>query len=271
MGLAWSIQRGLRESLAGRYELLRATHWTYFEAKSAFSVTLDEYLVYGGYPRVMEMREDKERALNYLRDSIYAPVLGKDLLTLKEIKKPSLLRQMFELVAMHPAQELSYRKMLGQLQDSGNSETAKHYLELLEAAFLIQRLEKYSGSAVSQISSSPKLVTLAPCFYTLFAGTPAKEDSRANGFVFEQFVAQTLSIHFVDLFYWRDGDYEMDFVVRHEGKVYGIEVKSGRRRREGGRNAFRKKYPRSKSCFVTRENVETFLMDPKKFVVESSV
>lgn len=268
---SWSLQSGLRESLAGRYELIKAPHWNYPEAKDAFATSFADHLTFGGYPKVLEMRKDQDRAMSYLRDSIYTPVIGKDLLILKEIKKPALLRQIFELVTLYPAQELSYRKMLGQLQDSGNSETAKHYLEVLEAAFLIRCLKKFSGSQVVQKSSSPKMITLAPCFHTLFAGRTNPENQNLYGRLFEQWVGQVLLQYFPDVYYWRDGNVEIDFVVKQDGIIFGIEVKSGRLRSHKSFDAFKNKFKKALCCIVTMENKEDFMLNPLKFLQESSV
>ncbi len=268
---SWQLHNGLRESLAGRFELIRVSHWDALEAAAAFNATFEEYLVYGGYPKVLEMRDHPERAMNYLHDSIYTPVIGKDLLQLKEIKKPALLRQLFELVILHPVQEISYRKLLGQLQDTGNTETAKHYIQLLEAAFLIRSLEKYSGNMLVRKSSSPKLIALAPCFYALFAGSSSIDNPIVRGRLFEQIVGQVLTSHFSDVYYWREDNKEIDFVVLCDNVVIGIEVKSGRLRSFSGRDAFRKKFNNARVCVISQENIMEWMQAPKAFLLKSAV
>ena len=155
-----TIQRGLNDSLAGRYELIEAHHWFLSEVEELFGTTIKDYLKFGGYPAAYDLIDDVERWQSFIQNSIIEPVLGKDLQGLAQIKKPALFRQAFELALRYPAQEVSYQKMLGQIQDRGNVATIKHYLELFQGAFLIKVLEKYSGSSLRTKTSSPKIIIM---------------------------------------------------------------------------------------------------------------
>ena len=150
------IQTGLTESLAGRFELTMIYHWTFNELKHAFGYDLDRFLLYGGYPGAVTYEDDYDRWYAYLKDAIVEAVIGKDILLNRKVANPALFRQAFEILCRYPAQEISYTKLLGQLQDKGNTDLIKYYIELYAGAFLIHPLEKYSAKAWLTRTSSPK-------------------------------------------------------------------------------------------------------------------
>ena len=256
-----SLQRGLSESLTGRYEIIHANHWNLEECHKALGWSLAEYLKFGGYPAAGELIGDTNRWQKFIRNSIIEPVLYKDILGLSSVAKPALFRQTFELAMVYPAQEISLQKILGQLQDRGNVTTIKHYLELLQGAFLIRSLQKYTGSEVKKRASSPKIVPLNSGLVHAFRN-PADVDSEPDwqGRIFEAAVGAALAtVSGGKLYYWRDGKYEVDYVLCLDRKVFAIEVKSGRRRNMNGLVTFCKHYPDSFPVIIDRDNVETLL------------
>lgn len=259
-----SLQRGLTESLAGRYEILHAHHWNLKECRDALSWSLDEYLKFGGYPAAGELTGDIARWQSFIRNSIIEPVLFKDILGLSSVAKPALFRQTFELAMAYPAQEISLQKILGQLQDSGNVTTIKHYLELLEGAFLIKTLQKYSGSEVKKRASSPKIVPLNNGLIHAFRNPEdVDSDPEWRGRVFEAAVGAALATGSRGtLYYWREGKFEIDYVLCLEKKVYAIEVKSGRRRNVNGLARFLENYPESIPIIISSDNVNILLQSP---------
>ena len=196
-----SLQRGLSESLAGRFELIHANHWNLRECQIAFGWSLVEYLKFGGYPAAGELIGDIPRWRNFIRNSIVEPVLFKDILGLSSVAKPALFRQTFELAMAYPAREISLQKMLGQLQESGNVTTIKHYLELLEGAFLIKTLQKYTGSEVKKRASSPKIVPLNSGLVHAFQN-PGDVDSKPEwrGRIFEAAVGARYRLYLAENF-----------------------------------------------------------------------
>lgn len=256
-----SLQRGLSESLAGRYEAIHANHWNLKECQTALGWSLYEYLKFGGYPAAGELIGDIDRWQNFMRSSIVEPVLFKDILGLSSVAKPALFRQTFELAMAYPAREISLQKILGQLQDRGNVTTIKHYLELLEGAFLIRILQKYTGSEVKKRASSPKIVPLNNGLVHAFRN-PADVDSEPywRGRVFEAAVGAALAtVSGGTLYYWREGKYEVDYILCLERRAYAIEVKSGRRRNMNGLALFLKRYPDSIPIIIDDTNVEILL------------
>jgi predicted AAA+ superfamily ATPase len=238
-----ALQKGLGESLAGRYEVIPANHWSLDECKQAFNWNLEDFLKFGGYPAAAELSQDIDRWQSYVRNSIIEPVLIRDILGLTIVNKPALFRQTFELAMSYPAQEISLQKLLGQLQESGNVTTIKHYLELFEGAFLLKTLQKYTGSEIKKRGSSPKIIPLNTALCHAFR-SPQIVDSDPDwrGRIFEAAVGAALTRTKGKLYYWREGRYEVDFVLELEGKLYALEVKSGRKRRSRGLEKFIQRY-----------------------------
>lgn len=260
------IQSGLTESLAGRFELTRIYHWTFTELKDAFGYDLERYLLYGGYPGAVAYEDDYDRWYAYLKDAIAEAVIGKDILQNRKVANPALFRQAFEILCRYPAQEISYTKLLGQLQDKGNTDLIKYYLELYAGAFLIYSLEKYSNKDWLTRSSSPKILAACPALYTMTAGPRALAEPDQRGRVFELAVGAELLQLPGELFYWREKNAEVDFVYGYQGRLYAIEVKSGRKKSAKGLEAFMRHFPQACPVILTPDNFAKLSEDPKKFL-----
>lgn len=260
------IQSGLTESLAGRFELTRIYHWTFSELKAAFGYDLERYLLHGGYPGAVAFEGDADRWYAYMKDAIVESVIGKDILQNRKVANPALFRQAFEILCRYPAQEISYTKLLGQLQDKGNTDLIKYYLELYAGAFLIYSLEKYSAKAWLTRSSSPKILAACPALYTMTAGPRALSDPELRGRVFELAVGAELLQLPGTLFYWREKNAEVDFVYVHQGRVHAIEVKSGRKKSAKGLEAFLVHFPEARPVILTPDNFLQLSENPKKFL-----
>jgi len=230
------IQHGLTESLAGRFEILHVPHWSFTEMKTAFGWTLDQYLFFGGYPGAASLINDPERWARYIKDSLIETTISRDVLLLTRVDRPALLRRLFDLACEYSGQVLSYQKMIGQLQDAGNTVTLAHYLNLLAGAGMVTGLQKYAGEKVRQRGSSPKLQVLNTALMTAQSGLTleeAKADREFQGRLVESAVgahlANAAASGVCELFYWRDRNREVDFVVKAGKTITAIEVKSGRR------------------------------------------
>lgn len=238
------MQKGMAESLAGRYEVIHAGHWSLPECREAFGWGLTEFLKFGGYPAAAELTGDFSRWRDFINHSIIEPVLLRDLLSLVVVNKPALFRQAFQLCLAYPAMEISLQKLLGQLQESGNVTTIKHYLELFEGAFLIKALQKYSGSELKKRGSSPKLIPLNTALVNARRdGFSSAQDTEWIGRLFECAVGAELCRRYDEVMYWREGGAEVDFVVKTQRGIVAIEVKSGRVKRMGGLERFCQRYP----------------------------
>ena len=260
------IQTGLTESLAGRYELTRIYHWSYAELKQAFGYDLERFLMYGGYPGSVPYEDEYDRWYAYLKDSIVEAVIGKDILLNRKVGNPALFRQAFEILCRYPAQEISYTKLLGQLQDKGNTDLIKYYIELYAGAFLIHPLEKYSAKGWLTRSSSPKILVSCPALYTMTEGPQVLDDLEKRGRLFELAVGAQLLQLPGELYYWREKNAEVDFVYRYQGVLYAVEVKSGRRRSSKGLVLFMKQFSDAHPIILTTDNFPIFSEAPLKFL-----
>lgn len=260
-----TLQKGLSESLTGRFELIRAFHWDFQSSSQLIKkISIDDYLIYGGYPGSYSLRKDSHRWEEFLRSSIVETVIGKDILMQARVKSPALFRQCFYVLMNLPAQVLSYNKILGQLQDRGNIDLVKYYIELFEGAYLLKALQKYSKNEIGKRQSSPKIISMAPALNTFHRMDNLT--SEYMGRVFESLVGAQLLRHKENIFYWSEGDYEVDFVLELQGKLIAIEVKSGKKRKSSSLEVFTKKYPAAKVIFITKENYPTFEKDPLGFL-----
>lgn len=224
---ALSIEKNLKESLAGRYELIHVEHWNFAESKQAFNITIDQFIEFGCYPGASVFLQDVERWGSYVRDSIVEPAIGRDILQLHPIEQPALLRQLFSVCTGHPSQIVSLNKLQGQLQDRRALATLQNYLELLSFGFLATGIQKFSTSTIRTRQSPPKLIIhdngLIRAFERPIASTPAKD---RLGFYLENAVGARLVESGWDTFYWKDRNEEVDFIaLGPNNEKWAIEVK----------------------------------------------
>ena len=263
------IARGLSESLAGRFETITMPHWSYSEMAKAFGLTLDEYIFYGGYPGAAPFINDHQRWRRYVIDSLVETSVSRDVLLLSRIDKPALLRRLFDLACRYSGQQLSYTKMLGQLQDAGNTTTLAHYLDLLEQAGLVRGLTKYAGDVARQRGSSPKLQVLNTALMSATSNLTFAE-ARADKEFWGRLVESAIGAHLANAElmgectaqYWRDSTNEVDFVVTSGRTVTAIEVKSGvTSLHHSGTAAFVKAFKPQKTLLVGGDgiSIEAFL------------
>jgi predicted AAA+ superfamily ATPase len=258
---------GLNESLAGRFEIIPAHHWSFLESKEAFGLSWEEYLSCGGYPGSYSLRHDTIRFRKYLLDAIYETVVSRDILRYATVRKPALFRQTFALAAQFPAQEVSYNKLLGQLQDAGNVDQIKHYLDLFSQAFLLRLLFKWARSSLSR-TSSPKILPCAPVFTWLFMKRELNAEEK--GRVFESLVGNRLCEAFESVHFWREGREEVDYVIDTGDALVALEVKT-KVRRHSGMAAFKKVHKKAKTCFVDFDSYPEFESAPAEFLLEYSI
>ena len=260
------LQEGLTESLTGRFELVRVYHWSWMEMKEAFGWDLEKYLSFGGYPGGAGFIEDYDRWYTYLKESIVETVIGKDILELKSVSRPALFRQAFEIFLSYPAQDISYTKLLGQLQDKGNTDLVKRYLELYSGAYLINTIHKYSNKQFKSKSSSPKILPGAPALVTLQHSPLGNMKEGLKGRLFELIVGMDLLRLPGKLSYFREGSYEVGYIYEYQGQKFAIEVKSERLRKFEGLKYFLEQFHGFSPVIISARNYQEFAEDPKGFV-----
>ena len=251
------LKKGLTESLAGRFELIRLRHWSYHEMHEAFGMTLDQFIYFGGYPGAAPLVEDEKRWRKYIKDSLVAPSIEKDVLMTATIYKPALMKQLFELGCSYSAEILSLTKLMGQLQDAGNVTTLAAYLELLDQCTLLKGLQKYAHDDARKRSSIPKYQVYNNALLTAYKGRSFLTD-RTDTKLWRRWVESAIGAHLIgsaeeldyQIFYWRESSLEVDFILVNKGEVTAIEVKSGRRGMNSGLPAFAKTFHPHRSFVV---------------------
>lgn len=268
---ALMIQKKLPESLAGRFEIIRFTHWSYMECRKAFGCDLEDYLFYGGYPGGYELMNEEKRWKQFVTDSLIETAVTRDIMFLADVQKPVLLRKLLYLGCEYGGQILSYGKILGNLNDAGSKLTLMNYQKYLEAAFLISGLQAWKGSGILRQKSPPKWLPLNTALMTALSAKTKKEmmsDKKIYGRLAEVAIGAYLYnqalVEGYEIYYWRDGDFEIDFVVKYGEKLLGVEVKTGFEYGGQAFDRFKKKYPKAQTLLVGEYgiNVEKFLKTP---------
>lgn len=273
------MQQGLTESLAGRFELIRVSHWSFPEMVDAFNFDLASYIYFGGYPGSAYLINDQPRWREYIRSSLIEPNIERDILSMTRVNKPALLKRAFELGSNYSGQILSYTKMQGQLQDAGNTTTLAHYLDLLSNAGLLTGLQKYAGQQHRRRGSSPKLNVLNTSFMAVNSGY-SFEEAQADRTFWGRLVESTVGAHLfntgmpdIRLHYWRESPYEVDFVLEQGRRLIGIEVKSTPRgNNSDGLALFQERFSPERTLLVGGQGIplEEFLTQPATHWFDSS-
>ena len=257
------LKKGLTESLAGRFELLPMGHWSYQEMHEAFGFDINQYVYYGGYPGSAAYLPNESRWRRYMRDSIVSPAIEKDVLQTTYIYKPALMHQLFRLGCAYSAEQLSYNKMLGQLQDAGNATTLVNYLEVLGESKLLIGLQKYAVDKSRKYRSIPKLQVFNNALLTVMSDGMTFEKAYTRPTLWGRWVESAVGCYLLDkadeleyqLYYWRESDEEVDFVIARGDSLVAIEVKSGRRQNNTGLSTFRNMYHPRYSLVVGGESM----------------
>lgn len=257
------LEKGLSDSLAGRYEEIRMSHWSYPEIRDCFGLSLDEYLFYGGYPGAVPLIKDPDRYEQYIQSAIIDATINKDILMSTPISKPALLRQTFELGAAYSGSLLSLTKMVGSLQDAGNTSTIAGYLNELGESGLLTGLQKFSIDMARRKASIPKLQVYNNALKTVYEPLTlenALTDRKAWGHIVESGVgAYIINEAFkkrIEVFYWRDRNDEVDFVLRKKNSVVAIEIKSNAEKHTAGLDKFKEMYDPKEAIIVGESGIQ---------------
>lgn len=262
------IQKGLTESLAGRFELIRLPHWNYAEMRDCFGWNLQQYIYFGGYPGAASFIGDEQRWRNYIKDSMIETSITKDILMDSQIQKPQLLRQLFELGSSYSGELLALTKVQGQLIDAGNVTTLAGYLHLLDECGLLTGLQKYAVDDARKYNSIPKFQVYNNALRNVYMEEDflqAIQDSKIWGRYAESaigaYLVSNAAIHDYKVYYWRNKQDEVDFVLRRRQRTVALEVKTGRRTTNTGLKVFGESYKPFRSLVVGSGgvSVEEFL------------
>ena len=243
------LQKGLDESLEGRFEPIKMGFWEWNEMRDAFGFTMQQYIYFGGFPGLAPDIHDEDRWRNLMEDAIITPILTRDILEIEEIRNPALLRQVFELACMESARELSLTKMQGTM-NSGTVPTIKNYLNILDQTMTVKPLQKYAPSVIKEKNSVPKMQVFNSAFRNRY-GLFSYEEAVANPTEWGRQVESAVGAHLAnrslldgfELLYWRDEHKkECDYVLKKGQALVAIEVKSSSADDTSGFEKFKELY-----------------------------
>lgn len=271
------IKDGLTESLAGRYELIHMSHWSFKEMKEAFGMDLEHYIFFGGYPGGVGFINNEVRWRKYIKDSIVAPAIAHDILMTKTIYKPELMKQLFELGCTYSGEEIALTKLLGQLQDAGNITTLANYLSTLNESHLLCGLQKYANDNARKYNSVPKMMVYNTALLSSLYGLNYSQ-VFTNPKMWGRWVESAVGTHLLNManeldyriYYWRERNDEVDFILEYNRQCIAIEVKSGRRTTNAGISVFKEKFRPLHTFIVGNGGIplEEFLSSDLKYLFE---
>lgn len=243
------LEKGLSESLAGRFEEIRMAHWNFAEMRDAFGFSIEQFLFYGSFPGATVLVDDEERYFRYINSAIVDATINKDILIDTPINKPVLLRQTFELGAAYSGQLLSLTKMLGSLQDAGNTATLSGYINLLAQSGMLCGLQKFSSDMARCRASIPKLQVYNNALKTIYSQLTFEQallDRTAWGHIFESgigtYLVNQAFTHRFNVYYWRDRAGEVDFVLQKNNSIVALEIKSNAAKSTRGLETFKQTF-----------------------------
>jgi len=265
------IQKGLTESLAGRFESIFMCHWSLSEMHKAFGWDARQFVWFGGYPGSAALINDESRWKQYIKESLIETSISKDILMMTRVDKPALMKRLFDMACHYSGQILSFNKMLGQLTDAGNTTTLSHYLSLLNTAGLVTGLEKYSTNPIRKKSSSPKfqvyntalISAQSPLTFNEASDNPAIWGRLVESAIGAHLLNHAVSGHF-SLHYWREGNEEVDFILKNK-QVIALEVKTGASEKTSGMASFKNHYHPDKMLLIDNQGLtwqDFLMMDP---------
>lgn len=271
------IKDGLTESLAGRYELIHMSHWSFKEMKEAFGMDLEHYIFFGGYPGGVGFINNEVRWRKYIKDSIVAPAIAYDILMTKTIYKPELMKQLFELGCTYSGEEIALTKLLGQLQDAGNITTLANYLSTLNESHLLCGLQKYANDNARKYNSVPKMMVYNTALLSSLYGLNYSQ-VFTNPKMWGRWVESAVGTHLLNManeldyriYYWRERNDEVDFILEYNRQCIAIEVKSGRKTTNAGISVFKEKFRPLHTFIVGNGGIplEEFLSSDLKYLFE---
>lgn len=243
------LKKGLTESLMGRFEMIRMPHWNYKEMHDAFGWDINQYIYFGGYPGCASLINNEKRWRQYIVDAIVGPSIDKDVIMTSTIYKPALMRNLFELGCAYSGEELSLNKMLGQLQDAGNVTTLSNYIMILDECKMLAGLQKYASDKARKYNSVPKLQVYNSALLSAMNDKSYKQ-VFTNPKLWGRWVETAVGTYLINntdmydyrLYYWRESNDEVDYILERHGQTIAIEVKSGRRTQNRGLSVFSERF-----------------------------
>ena len=229
---ALEINQSTQEPLTGRkyeYQLFPIS-WEEFEDHVGYleaSAQLEERLIYGMYPDVINHRHEAREVLNQLTTSY----LYQDVLSLTGIKKPEILEKLLKAIALQLGSEVSYNELSSLLEI--DKATVSKYSDLLEKSFILFRLNSFSRNQRNEIKNNRKIYFYDNGIRNMIINNMNAIDLRTDkGALWENFlIAERMKWQMYHhwhtaRYFWRTVQkQEIDYIEERDGTLTAFEFK----------------------------------------------
>jgi len=259
---SFDLAQNIGEPLTGRRFVLKLYPLAQMEISKKekmheTAANLETRLIYGSYPEVITMRDNKLRE-EYLRELV-SSYLFKDILALEGIRYSEKLVRLIQLIAFQIGSEVSLAELGRQLAMSKN--TVERYLDLLEKAFVIFRLSGFSRNLRKEITKNHRYffydIGIRNAVIGMFNPINLRDDI---GKLWENYIISEVQKHreyqrlSSSLYFWRTYDRkEIDLVEDHQGRLSAYEIK-WRQTRVNVPQDWRRHYPQADFNVIHRGN-----------------
>ena len=227
----FELLQGLCESLPGRAGVFELLPMTYQETESTMSeLPLDEFLYNGLYPAICA----KKNKAKLFYPSYVKTYLERDVRDLLKIKDQLQFMRFMKLCAARIGSIFNASELAPQV--GVDSKTITHWLSVLQASYLVTLLPPYFENISKRLVKSPKLYFKDPglaCFLLDIESPRQLERDKMRGAIFENYVVMEVIKHrynrglFDGVYFYRDSNQnEVDILLKQEGEITAIEVKS---------------------------------------------
>mgnify|MGYP003564828812 CR=1 FL=1 len=141
------------ETLAGRISYCELTPFLLNESNSIPDSTFNDYWLRGGYPRAL-LASDNQVSVVWKNDFLRT-FIERDVLQIKPGLSSQSVNRLLQMTAHIQGNTINYTSIGNSLSLSDN--TVKHYLDLLEGAFIVRILEPLHTNLKKRLIKSPKV------------------------------------------------------------------------------------------------------------------
>ena len=264
---SFDLARSIGEPLTGRKTTLiqyplAQLELTAIEQRHETTARLESRLIYGAYPEVVLLEDNRERE-QYLKELI-SSYLYKDILELEGIRQSAKISRLLQLIAFQIGKEVSYTELGASLGMSKN--TVDHYLDLLEKAFVIQKLGGFSRNLRNEITKNSRYYFIdngvRNALINNFNLLELRNDIGelwGNYLVIERLKRQEYLRESANNYFWRTyTKKELDLVEERNGKLHGYEMKWGKAKYHPPKE-WTTAYPNATWELINRDNYLDFI------------
>ena len=221
---------------------------------------LEVRIIKGMYPDVVINKSESQ----YILKDITRSYLYRDILQFQTIRNPEVLNKLLQALALQIGNEVSYNKLANKLQIDKN--TISNYIDILEKAFIIFRLNPFSRNIRNELKKLRKIYFIDTGIRNTLINNLNPLDIRQDaGSLWENFLiserVKFLNNHgyFKNLYFWRTHQqHEVDLIEKESGNMHGYEFKINAKKNKVPK-IFKDNYPGVKIDFIDMDNYMDFL------------